>query len=134
MNTFLNPGDILLTHTPTFDIYGIDAEVLGAKVVTVSDLDGYRRDRDGLLAKVKEVQPKVTVLCNPNNPTGELLPLDYVERLVQAADHIVVIDEAYLEFAARRASLPNSRSTTTSSSSAPCPRLSAWPAAVSVTA
>lgn len=41
MNTFLNPGDTLLTHTPTFDIYGIDAEVLGAKVVTVSDLDGY---------------------------------------------------------------------------------------------
>ena len=83
MNTFLNPGDTLLTHTPTFDIYGIDAEVLGAKVVTVSDLDGYRRNRDGLLAKVEELQPKVTVLCNPNNPTGELLPLDYVESLVQ---------------------------------------------------
>ena len=99
MNTFLNPGDTLLTHTPTFDIYGIDAEVLGAQVVTVSDLDGYRRDRDGLLTKVKELQPKVTVLCNPNNPTGELLPLDYVESLVQAADNIVVIDEAYLEFA-----------------------------------
>ena len=99
MNTFLNPGDTLLTHTPTFDIYGIDAEVLGAKVVTVSDLDGYRRNRDGLLAKVEELQPKVTVLCNPNNPTGELLPLDYVESLVQAADNIVVVDEAYLEFA-----------------------------------
>ena len=82
MNTFLNPGDTLLTHTPTFDIYGIDAEVLGAQVVTISDLDGYRRDRDGLLTKVKELQPKVTVLCNPNNPTGELLPLDYVESLV----------------------------------------------------
>ena len=64
MNTFLNPGDTLLTHTPTFDIYGIDAEVLGAKVVTVSDLDGYRRNRDGLLAKVEELQPKVTVLCH----------------------------------------------------------------------
>lgn len=99
MNTFLNPGDTLLTHTPTFDIYGIDAEVLGAKVVTVSDLDGYRRNRDGLLAKVEELQPKVTVLCNPNNPTGELLPLDYVESLVRAADNIVVVDEAYLEFA-----------------------------------
>ncbi|WP_308591112.1 histidinol-phosphate transaminase [uncultured Megasphaera sp.] len=99
MNTFLDPGDTLLTHTPTFDIYGIDAEVLGAKVITVPDLDGYRRDRDAFLAKIKEVQPKVTVLCNPNNPTGELLPLDYVEALLKAADNLVVIDEAYLEFA-----------------------------------
>lgn len=55
MNTFLNPGDVLLTHTPTFDIYGLDAEVLGAKVVTVPDLDGYRRDCDGFLEKVKEL-------------------------------------------------------------------------------
>lgn len=39
MNTFLNPGDVLLTHAPTFDIYGLDAEVLGAEVVTVPDLD-----------------------------------------------------------------------------------------------
>lgn len=98
MNTFLNPGDILLTHTPTFDIYGLDAEVLGAEIVTVSDLDGYRRDCDGFLAKVKELQPKVTVLCNPNNPTGELLPLSYVEAVLQASENPVVVDEAYLEF------------------------------------
>ena len=51
MNTFLNPGDVLLTHAPTFDIYGLDAEVLGAEVVTVPDLDGYRRDCDGFLEK-----------------------------------------------------------------------------------
>ena len=99
MNTFLNPGDVLLTHTPTFDIYGLDAEVLGAKVVTVPDLDGYRRDCDGFLEKVKELQPKVTVLCNPNNPTGELLPMAYVEAVLQASENPVVVDEAYLEFA-----------------------------------
>ena len=98
MNTFLNPGDTLLTHTPTFDIYGIDAEVLGAKVVTVSDLDGYRRNRDGLLAKVKELQPKVTVLCNPNNPTGALYPKEILEQIVQVArenDLILFADEIY---------------------------------------
>lgn len=99
MNTFINPGDLLLTHAPTFDIYGIDASVLGAKIITVPDLPGYQRDQKGLLAKVKEVQPKITVLCNPNNPTGELLPLSFVEELLQTAENLVVIDEAYLEFA-----------------------------------
>lgn len=98
MNTFLNPGDVLLTHAPTFDIYGLDAEVLGAEVVTVPDLDGYRRDCDGFLEKIKELQPKVTVLCNPNNPTGELLPMSYVEAVLQASENPVVVDEAYLEF------------------------------------
>ena len=98
MNTFLNPGDTLLTHTPTFDIYGIDAEVLGAQVVTVSDLDGYRRDRDGLLTKVKEVQPKVTVLCNPNNPTGSVIPNWMLEKIVEIAKKNnvwILSDEVY---------------------------------------
>lgn len=99
VNTFLDPGDTLLVHAPTFDIYNIDAEIVGAKAVYVNDLPGYKRDREGLLAKVKELQPKLTVICNPNNPTGELLPLDYIEQILQAAQNPVVVDEAYLEFA-----------------------------------
>lgn len=99
INTFINPGDTVLIHTPTFDIYEIDATVLGAKVVAVPDLPGYKRDTDTFLAKIKELQPKITFLCNPNNPTGEILPLSYVEEVLQAADNIVVVDEAYLEFA-----------------------------------
>ena len=97
-NTFLNEGDTLLVHSPTFDIYGIDAQVLGAEVVTVPDLPGFKRDTGGLLAKVRELQPKMTVICNPNNPTGNILPLSYLEEVLQAADNLVVIDEAYLEF------------------------------------
>lgn len=99
INTFINPDDTVLIHTPTFDIYEIDATVLGAKVAAVPDLPGYKRDTDTFLAKIKELQPKITFLCNPNNPTGEILPLSYVEEVLQAADNIVVIDEAYLEFA-----------------------------------
>lgn len=98
-NTFLDPGDTLLVHAPSFDIYNIDAEVLGAKIVYVNDLPGFKRDRAGLLARVKELQPKLTVICNPNNPTGELLPLEYIEEIVQAAENPVVVDEAYMEFA-----------------------------------
>ena len=99
MNTFLNPGETMLVHSPTFDIYGIDATVVGAKVEYVPDLKGFVHDQEALLAAVKEKQPKITVICNPNNPTGELLPLDYLEKVLQTAENLVVIDEAYLEFA-----------------------------------
>lgn len=98
INTFLNEGDTILVHTPTFDIYGIDAAVVGGRVVSVPDLPGFKRDTQTFLATVKELQPKLTILCNPNNPTGEILPLSYLEAVLQAADNPVVIDEAYLEF------------------------------------
>ncbi len=98
INTFLGETDTLLVHAPTFDVYGINAEIIGAHVVTVPDLPGFRRDREGLLDKVWELQPKLTIICNPNNPTGELLPPEYVEEVLKAAENIVVVDEAYLEF------------------------------------
>lgn len=79
------------------------------------------------------MQPKVTVLCNPNNPTGELLPMAYVEAVLQASENPVVIDEAYLEFAGVPSIITKLSNTTTSSLSGPCPKLG-WPAAVSVTA
>ncbi len=98
INTFLDPGDMLLTHTPTFDIYAIDAAVVGAHVLAVPDLDGFVRDKDGILKAIADTKPKLTILCNPNNPTGELLPLSYLEDVLNASDNPVVVDEAYMEF------------------------------------
>ena len=97
-NTFLNEGDTVLVHGPTFDIYGIDAQIVGARVVEIPDLPGFKRDRQSFLRAVREWQPKLTVLCNPNNPTGELLPLSFLEEVLQASPNPVVIDEAYVEF------------------------------------
>lgn len=75
INTFLDPEDILLTHAPTFDMYDTEAAVIGAKTISVPDLPGFKRDWDGIAKAVEKYQPKLTVLCNPNNPTGELAPL-----------------------------------------------------------
>lgn len=99
LGTFLDPGDQILIHSPTFDMYELGAETLGASVIKVKDLPGYRRDQKGLLEAVRTYQPKVTVICNPNNPTGELLPRAFIEEVLKAADNIVFVDEAYMEFA-----------------------------------
>lgn len=99
LGTFLDPGDQILIHSPTFDMYELGAETLGASAIKVKDLPGYRRDQKGLLEAVKTYQPKVTVICNPNNPTGDLLPRAFIEEVLKAADNIVFVDEAYMEFA-----------------------------------
>ena len=99
LGTFLDPGDQILVHSPTFDMYELGAETLGASTIKVKDLPGYRRDQQGLLEAMKKYQPKVTVICNPNNPTGDLLPASYIEEVLKAADNIVFVDEAYMEFA-----------------------------------
>ena len=99
INTFLDPEDILLTHAPTFDMYDTEAAVIGAKTISVPDLPGFKRDWDGIAKAVEKYQPKLTVLCNPNNPTGELAPLSEIERIVSLSKNPVLIDEAYMEFA-----------------------------------
>ena len=99
LGTFLDPGDQILIHSPTFDMYELGAETLGASAIKVQDLAGYRRDQKGLLEAVRTYQPKVTVICNPNNPTGELIPRAFIEEVLKAADNIVFVDEAYMEFA-----------------------------------
>lgn len=99
LGTFLDPGDQILIHSPTFDMYELGAETLGASAIKVKDLPGYRRDQKGLLEAIRRYQPKVTVICNPNNPTGDLLPRAFIEEVLKASDNIVFVDEAYMEFA-----------------------------------
>lgn len=101
MGTFLDPGDQILIHSPTFDMYELGAETLGASAIKIKDLPGYRRDQKGLLDAVRKYQPKVTVICNPNNPTGEIISASFIEEVLKAAENIVFVDEAYMEFAGK---------------------------------
>lgn len=99
LNTFLDPRDKVLIHVPTFDMYELGAETLGAKILKVEDQPGYRRDIETFLSVRKKEAPKLTFLCNPNNPTGELLSLETVKSAAEACEAPIVVDEAYMEFA-----------------------------------
>jgi histidinol-phosphate/aromatic aminotransferase/cobyric acid decarboxylase-like protein len=60
-------------------------------------------DVEKLLEARRASAASVTIVCSPNNPTGSSLPLEDVERLCRDGDGLVVIDEAYHEFADRTA-------------------------------
>ena len=84
---------VVLTR-PTYPMFRILTEMAGGSIddVVANDL---RLDRAALLERARHA--RLTWLCNPNNPTGELLPLDFVEDLAAATDGVLVVDEAYFE-------------------------------------
>lgn len=98
---FLDPGDAVITHTPSFEMYGISCTIAGADVHHVPDLADYRIDIDGMIAKAKELEPKLIFLCSPNNPTGYMPPRSEIVRLIEETKALIVLDEAYVEFADR---------------------------------
>jgi histidinol-phosphate/aromatic aminotransferase/cobyric acid decarboxylase-like protein len=62
---------------------------------------GFRYDVDALFEARRASGASVTIVCSPNNPTGTSLAAGDVERLCRESDSLVVIDEAYHEFAGR---------------------------------
>ncbi|NOY99170.1 MAG: histidinol-phosphate transaminase [Chloroflexi bacterium] len=103
MRLFLEPGEAILNCPPTFGMYAFDAGVNGGRVVSVPRLADFSLDLDAIEGAVGTHQPKLLFLASPNNPDGGLLPADTLERLL-ALPLIVVLDEAYVEFASPGAS------------------------------
>lgn len=95
---FVNRGDTVVVHSPTFDMYALNAEMMGAKVVSVADAPDFTHDVKALVQAIAREQPKLVYVCNPNNPTGRLWSKEEVRAIVEAAPYVVVVDEAYMEF------------------------------------
>jgi len=95
----VGPGKRVLICEPTFALYRQITTVLGGEVISLpltSDL-GY--DTEALHRGAKDLQPHVTIICSPNNPTGCRLGDDDLSALLKSTKRLVIIDEAYHEFA-----------------------------------
>ncbi|HEV2837317.1 MAG TPA: histidinol-phosphate transaminase [Pyrinomonadaceae bacterium] len=95
----VGPGKRVLISEPTFALYKQIATVLGGEVETVLLKPDLSYDVDALLQAIKEKQPDVTIICSPNNPTGCVIQDTDLRRLLRESRGLVVIDEAYHEFA-----------------------------------
>jgi histidinol-phosphate aminotransferase len=94
--------DAVLVCPPTFGMYAVSARIQGAEVMTVplpADA-GFALDERALLERCTQ-DVKLVFLCSPNNPTGNLLDEETILRIAGklAGRAVVVVDEAYLEFA-----------------------------------
>jgi histidinol-phosphate aminotransferase len=98
MRLFLEPGDTILNCPPTFGMYTFDAAICGAGVVSVPRLSDFRLDLDAIEAAVQAHRPKLLFITSPNNPDGGWVADEALARLL-ALPVVVILDEAYVEFA-----------------------------------
>lgn len=94
LRTFVEPGDSVAFHSPTFSMIPTFVRANHGCPVAVPLTDGWQLDVDGLLA----ARAKVTIVVRPNNPTGNAFPRRDVERVLREAEGVVIVDEAYGEF------------------------------------
>jgi histidinol-phosphate aminotransferase len=98
IRTFCEPGESILICPPTYGMYQISAETCGAQVIKVPTLTDYQLDVDSIKVQLDKV--KVTFICSPNNPTGQVISRRDLIDIIEAAKGkcLVVADEAYIEF------------------------------------
>jgi histidinol-phosphate aminotransferase len=97
MRVYLDPGDEVLDFPPSFAMYAFNAGIMDARVVSVPRDEHFRIDVDAALRAITP-RTKLILLTSPNNPTGTVMPVADVRRILDAGP-LVVLDEAYAEFA-----------------------------------
>lgn len=101
LQAFAGPGRTAFGFGPTYSMYPLLTQGTGARWISgVRDSD-YSLTAEDAAAQVRAADADVIILCAPNNPTGTPLGLDVVEAVYEAARGIVIVDEAYQEFAPR---------------------------------
>ncbi|NQW23777.1 MAG: histidinol-phosphate aminotransferase family protein [SAR202 cluster bacterium] len=101
--TYLSHSRTALLMTPTYGEYAGACNLAGAKVLNFeADLKGdFRWDIAAASSLISAEKPDISIVCNPNNPTGVYLGRQEVETLAKAASDagsLLVVDEAYLSF------------------------------------
>ncbi len=97
--TYGGTGRTVVTFEPTYMLHGHIARLSGATVVEGERQADFSLDPAHAVDLVERIQPVVTFLCSPNNPTGVVEDPTLVRRLLDVAPGLVVVDEAYAQFA-----------------------------------
>lgn len=96
---FGGPGRRALGFEPTYSMYQILARGTGTGWIGGTREEGFQLSPAFAVRQVREHNPDIVLLCSPNNPTGTPLTLETIVAVYDATDGIVVVDEAYAEFA-----------------------------------
>lgn len=98
IRAFCRPDiDKILTFTPTYGMYQVSAAINDVEVVEVPLDANFQPDLGAI--PIHDEKVKIIFLCSPNNPTGNLMDEGRVTELLESFRGIVVIDEAYIDFA-----------------------------------
>jgi histidinol-phosphate aminotransferase len=95
------PDASILAPVPGFVMYAMSAQLQGLKFTGVPLTADFELDENAMLSAIASQQPSVIYIAYPNNPTANLWDDAVIEKIVEAAPGLVVIDEAYQPFSSR---------------------------------
>ncbi len=99
LRIYCEPGqDHIITLPPTYGMYQVSADINNVAVKKVNLTKDFQPDTKAIL-KAATSRSKILFICSPNNPTGNCIKRELIEALIQQFKGIVVIDEAYIDFA-----------------------------------
>jgi histidinol-phosphate aminotransferase len=93
------PGRQVAVFEPTYPLHSHIARITATGVATGERRPDFTLDLDEVRRVLAEAQPAITFLCSPNNPTGLIESAEVVEEVLAQAPGLVVVDEAYGQFA-----------------------------------
>lgn len=96
---FGGSGRKALCFGPTYSMYSLLALTTGTKYLDAKRGERYELTPEIISETISREKPDIVLLCSPNNPTGTPLSLSCIEAAYEATSGIVVVDEAYAEFA-----------------------------------
>ncbi|MGM9970979.1 MAG: histidinol-phosphate transaminase [Anaeroplasmataceae bacterium] len=98
-NAICEENTKVVVMNPSFSMYSEYAHIYRASVIKVDCNDDFSFNLESMISCIKKNNPKLVILCSPNNPTGILLTKEEVLAIINSTDGLVLLDEAYVEFA-----------------------------------
>lgn len=108
VRTFSAPNEGIAIAPPTYGMYEIAARTNNAQVLYLDRDENLKLDIDGMIKSIKgsDFAVKVLFIDSPANPLGDMTALDDVRKLLEALpETLIVMDEAYIEFAPEKTTL-----------------------------
>jgi histidinol-phosphate aminotransferase len=96
---FGGPERTALVFAPTYSLHYSIPRIAGTRVDRSGRDEEFLIDLEAAAETIRRTRPDVVIMCSPNNPTGACEPLSTIRALAEAASGLVVVDEAYIEFA-----------------------------------
>jgi histidinol-phosphate aminotransferase len=103
LQAFGGPGRTALGFEPSYSMHPTISRTTSTRWVAAARDDDFGLDPGRAVRRIRAESPDLVFLTSPNNPTGTALPLPVIEAVCTAAPGMVVVDEAYAEFARDRA-------------------------------
>lgn len=99
VRTYITVGDPILILGPTYDNFRLTSQAQGAVIHYYNYDQDFNLDTQGFVEQIHKLNPSLVYICNPNNPSGNLIAKTFLKRLITTFSEVLfLIDEAYYEF------------------------------------